>query len=78
MSPELIELQKKVDAARLAKARAQANLEQAEELRTQALQALASEFGIDNLDDARAMLEQLRSQAQAELDKVSRLLDEIE
>ncbi len=78
MSPEIIELQKKIDAARLAQARAVAAREQAEELKQNALKALASEFGIDNLEDARGKLEQLRSQAQKELSEVARLLDEIE
>ncbi len=78
MSPEIIELQKKIDAARLAQARAVAAREQAEELKQNALKALASEFGIDNLEDARGKLEQLRSQAQKELSEVARLLDERE
>ena len=78
MSPELIELQRRVDAARLAKARAQAAHEQALKLREEALLRLKEEFGIDNLDDARAMLEQLRSQAQHELSEVAKVLDEIE
>jgi ribosome recycling factor len=78
MNPEIVALQKRVEAARLAKARAEAAREQAEKLRAEALQALQDEFGIDNLADARGKLEQLRSKAQEELNEVVNILNEIE
>lgn len=78
MNPEIIALQQRVDAARLAQARAAATREREEEARATALKALKDEFGIDSAEDARARLEQLRSQVQIELGQVNKLLTEIE
>ena len=78
MNPEIVALQQRVDAARLAQARAVASREREEEARATALKALKDEFGIDNAEDARARLEQLRSEVQSELEQVNKLLTEIE
>jgi hypothetical protein len=78
LNPEITALQARIDAARLAQARAAATKEREEEAKAAALQALKDEFGIDNAEDVRARLEQLRSQVQDELAQVNKILTEIE
>lgn len=78
MNPEIVALQQRVDAARLAQARAVASREREEEARATALKALKDEFGIDSAEDARARLEQFKSDVQSELEQVNKLLTEIE
>ncbi len=78
MTPELIELQQRVDAARLDQARGQAAHEQALAARDTALRRLKEEFGIDNAEDAHAKLNELVAKAKFEAEQVDRLLREIE
>jgi hypothetical protein len=75
---DIDDLKKRIDQARLNQARAQAQKEQAEKLYTEGMTRLKDEFGLDNLEDARAMLGQLRSQLDTELSQVASLLDKIE
>jgi hypothetical protein len=78
MTEEILKLQKRVDAARLALARAQAAREQAERLYQEGKLALQEQFGLDSLEDARAKLGDLRAELQREIDEVANLLDKIE
>jgi predicted nucleic acid-binding Zn-ribbon protein len=71
-------LKSRIDAARLADARAQATRETAQASESAAMDKLRSEFGVDNLTDARAKLVELQTDLQSKLDEISSVLDDIE
>ena len=65
------EIQRRVDAARIAQARAEATLAAAKENKDSAMTALKDKFGLDSLDAARAKLTELtalRDQLAQEID----------
>jgi hypothetical protein len=75
---EIEEIRRRVDSARLAKARAEAQLESALSARDQTISILKEEFGLDNLSDARAMLLELKAERDNQLNTIKDLLDQIE
>ena len=78
MTPEIIALQKRLDAARLAQARAVAAQEQANQSWASNLEALKAEFDLDSLEGARAKLDELRNEVQSNLDKAVENLNRLE
>lgn len=71
-------LKSRIDAARLADARAQATRETAQASEAAAMSKLQSEFGVDSIADARVKLVELQTDLQSKLDEISSVLDEIE
>lgn len=71
------QLKARVDAARIAKARAEATEQAAREQYEHAMAQLTDKFGLDNLTDARAKLEELQNDLDAKVAEVTELLDKI-
>lgn len=75
---QIAEIKARIDAGRIAKARAEATKESARAIEAQALAKLKEEFGVDNLVDARAKLVTLQNELKIALDNITEQLNEIE
>jgi hypothetical protein len=75
---KIAEIKSRIDNARMAKARAEATKEAAQQAEAHALAKLADEFGLDNPLAARAKLAELQNELQMCLDDVTTHLDKIE
>jgi len=71
-------LKSRVNAAQLAKARSIATKETAQASFDSAMSALKTEFGLDNLAQARDKLESLQADLQSKVDGVATQLDAME
>jgi ribosome recycling factor len=71
-------IKSRIDAARMAKARAEATKETAKASEQQAMARLQEEFGVDNLSVARDKLAELQGQLQTCVDEITAQLDEVE
>ncbi len=72
------ELKAKADAARIAKARAEATQQAAKEQYDKAMAQLFEKFGLDNLADARAKLDELQRDLDEKVATVTEKLDQID
>jgi hypothetical protein len=71
-------LKSRRDAAQLAKARAEATRETAQASSDAAMAKLKEEFGVDNLDEARAKLTELQEGLRTQIVEITSILDTIE
>lgn len=71
-------IQSRIEAARIAKARAEAVRETAQESEDKAMAQLAAQFGVDNVAQARAKLAELQAEVQTMLTEITTVLDTIE
>lgn len=74
----IAKLKSRIDAGRMAKARAEATRESAQATEAQAMAKLADQYGVDNLAGARDKLVELQTQLQALTDEITAELDVIE
>lgn len=75
---KITSVRQRLDALRTQKVRNDALLESATQARDQALEDLRTQFGLDNIADARAMLAELEDNYQQRLTEITKILDEIE
>jgi len=68
-------LQSRIDAARIAKARSEATTETAQATLDAAMLKLKNDFGVDNVEDARAKLMELQTNLQTRIDQIVAILD---
>ena len=71
-------LQSRIDAARIAKARSEATTETAQATLDAAMLKLKTDFGVDNLADARAKLLELQTNLQSRIDQIVDMLDKMD
>jgi len=74
---QIAEIKSRLDAARMAKARAEAVRENAEKAEAEALAELYASFGVDNVVDARATLVELQTDLQTLLTEITETLDKL-
>lgn len=75
---EITLLKSRLEQAQLAKVKAQATREHAEETEAAALERLRTEFGVDTVVQARDRLVELQTDLQTKLSEITSILDEIE
>lgn len=76
IAADLEELQRKVQAAQAKKTRAEIELENAQKLRTETLEALETEYGVKSLDEAEALKSKLTKALEEAIDKAKKALAE--
>jgi hypothetical protein len=72
------ELKARADAARIAKARAEATQQAAQDQYDKAMAELTTKFGLDSIEDARAKLEELQRDRDEKVAQVTAILDQID
>jgi hypothetical protein len=75
---QIAKLKDRIEAARIAKARAEAAHQIALETKEEAEARLKAEFSLDSLTDARARLEELQQKLETDLRSAELMLDELE
>lgn len=73
---DIAAIKKRLADAQLVKARSEGIKQSVEQQYQEALQALQEQFGLDNLQDARAKLTELEKAVQDELASITSFLDE--
>lgn len=72
---QIAQLKARAESATAAKYRAEAAKHSAQQRYDEAMQLLAEQFGLDNLKDARAKLEQLETTLQNKVAEATEILD---
>ena len=75
---QIARIKAKIDAGRIAKARADATRENAQAAEDSAMARLKEEFGVDSIEEARGKLGELQAEVNAYLKEITDVLDEIE